>query len=81
MSRETLRQLFSIVEHQVVDIRMMRDREGNLRGFGYIEYADEAGAQAGSQFTCCTSTYVQILTLKAQESRKTRACWKDAYSG
>ncbi len=48
----------------MVDIRMMRDREGNLRGFGYIEYADEAGAQAGTQFTCCTSTYVQIQARK-----------------
>ena len=32
---------------QVEDIRMMRDREGNLRGFCYVEFADESGALAG----------------------------------
>jgi hypothetical protein len=26
---------------------MMRDRDGNLRGFCYIDFADEAGALAG----------------------------------
>jgi hypothetical protein len=47
VSRETLRALFAGAEHAVVDVRMMRDREGNLRGFCYIEFEDEAGAQAG----------------------------------
>jgi RNA recognition motif-containing protein len=32
---------------QVEDIRMMRDRDGNLRGFCYIDFADETGALAG----------------------------------
>ena len=32
---------------QVEDIRMMRDRDGNLRGFCYIDFAAEAGALAG----------------------------------
>ena len=47
VSRETLKTLFSSDAGPVVDVRMMRDREGHLRGFCYIEFDSDAGAQAG----------------------------------
>lgn len=47
MTEEALREAFASTGGTVVDARVVRDREtGNSRGFGFVEYATEAEAEA-----------------------------------
>ncbi len=68
-TEETLRQAFESNGHKVVEVKIVMDRDtGQPRGFGFVEMASAADAQAA--IAACNGHALDGRTLKVSEAQE-----------
>uniref|UniRef100_A0A7S4KTS9 RRM domain-containing protein n=1 Tax=Guillardia theta TaxID=55529 RepID=A0A7S4KTS9_GUITH len=80
VSKESIKDHFSTVA-EVLEVRLMRDRDGNLRGFCYVEFKDRAGAELSLQMDQTVFQGKKLRVAFSDPSRGRAASSKAANSG